>query len=527
MFIMGNVPRLMLFKTARQVAKSTGVAASQILKAFIQPYYNILTVMPLYEQVRKFSSNYVKPFINSSPIKSRLIGDLYNDSVLQRSLGRESNLFYSYSSGDPNRTRGIAASETNFDEIQDLDIDDIPIIESTMGASQYKISRYTGTPKTFDNPIQLYWEDSSQAVWHIECQETGCKYENRSSIDADLLKMIGEETLVCAKCGMPLNSRLGYFVHAFPERRKIFPGYHIPQPILPMHYESPSNWFLLKNFLREKPTYVSYNEVLGESYDVGSKIITAAELKAACTVKTLERPADMPSGQYIMEVLGIDWGGRGKEKTSDTDDFISNTAMALGGMNADGTVDINWLYKVPYTVDLSEEASLAVKVASDAHAEWISLDYGGQGNVQESQIRANGWSPSRIVPFTYSIMTPAKPIVFYSPPTSRGVRSSYTLDKARSILLLCELLKRGIVRLPDKEQLFNDHLRDFLNIYEESIENPGGSPRKLVKRMSRRTDDIVHAINFVVMTLFHSTKRWPQVAEAFVNHPRILVETAK
>jgi hypothetical protein len=148
---------------------------------------------------------------------------------------------------------------------------------------------------------------------------------------------------------------------------------------------------------------------------------------------------------------------------------------------------------------------------------YIGMDYGGQGNVQETLLVSRGWPLERIVPFTYAVMAPTRPIVFYNPPAGRGVRSSYTLDKPRSLLLLCEMIKRGFVKLPSGDRYLNDHLRDFLNIMEESIDNPRGSPRKLVKRMARRTDDVVHAINFLVMSLLHSTQAWPKMAEAFIE----------
>lgn len=515
MFQFQEMPRRLLWMCGRQVSKSTSMAAAQILRAFLQPNYNILTVMPLFEQVRKFSSNYVRPFLMTTPIKSRIIGDLRTDSVLQRAIGTNSNLFYSYSSGDPNRVRGIASDELNVDEAQDMDMEDLPIIESCMGASPFKLVRYTGTPKTFDNTIHQLYEDSSQAHWHIPC---GCGKVNRSHTQGDLLEMLGEHTLVCAKCGEPLNSREGFWVHDYPQRRASFPSYHVPQPILPMHYESPKDWHVILDTRRDKPAYIFYNEVLGESYDIGAKILTEDELRNACTVEPCE-PHLLPRGQYIAVSLGIDWGGRGKEKTSDTDDFISNTAMAVAGMLSDGTIEVKWLHKVPYTVDMSHEAEMAVNVAANTFSDYIAMDYGGQGNVQEAQIRAHGWPADRVVPFTYAVMTPTKPIVFYTPPKHRGVRLSYTLDKPRSILLLCELIKRDVVRLPQSDRYIEDHLRDFLNIYEESIENPSGSPRRLIKRMSRRTDDIVHAVNFAVMSLFHSTQTWPKVTEAFIERP--------
>ena len=121
------------------------------------------------------------------------------------------------------------------------------------------------------------------------------------------------------------------------------------------------------------------------------------------------------------------------------------------------------------------------------------------------------------MPFTYSVMPPTKPIVYYNPPAARGVRSSYTLDKPRSLLLLAELIKRKMVRLPSGDRYLNDHLKEFLNVYEESIENSRGSPTRLVKRLSRRTDDIVHAVNFAVMGLYHASQKWPEVTKAFIT----------
>lgn len=519
MFRMKRSPRRMLWRTARQVAKTTSLAASQLIRAALEPNYNIMTIMPLFEQVRKFSQNVVKPFIINSTIKEIFSDPEGSDSVLQRNMGNGSILYYSYSSGDPNRVRGAALAETSFDEVQDLDLSDLPIIEAGMSASKFKVVRYTGTPKTFDNTIHLLWEDSSQAIWHIPCQETGCKHLNRCcATDGDMMKMLGDTTLICARCGKPVISKLGFYIHGFPERQLTFPGYHVSQPALPMHHANPKDWQLLLDYRREKPSFAFYNEILGEPFDTGSKLITMEELHAAATVTPCE-PSDVPRGRYLGTSLGIDWGGRGKERTSDSVDFISNTALAIAGILPDGSIDILWLHKVPYTIDTADESAIAANAAISAGCQYMGMDYGGQGNVQETLVVSRGWPLDRIVPFTYSVMAPTRPIVFYNPPAGRGVRSSYTLDKPRSILLLCEMIKRGFVRLPKSDKYLNDHLRDFLNIMEESMDNPRGSPRRLVKRMSRRTDDVVHAVNFAVMTLLHSMDAWPKLAEAFIEKP--------
>lgn len=499
---------------------STSIAGMQILRAAAQANYNILTVMPLYEQTRKFSVNYVRPFLVTSPARGLLVGENSVDSVLQRGIGsiaHNSSLFYSYSHGDPSRIRGIQASECNFDETQDLQLDDLPVIEACMSASRYKLTRYTGTPKTFDNTLHKLWEDSSQACWHIPCQETGCKHENRCDVKGDLLKMLGETTLSCAKCGKPVNSRLGYWVHDVPALRMIFPGYHVSQPILPMHYLLPKDWFILKQAQKDKPPYLFYNEYLGESFDSGTKMLTKDELVAAATAECYEPDETYPSGQYVVNMLGVDWGGRGKEKTTDTDDFVSNTALALAGLRPDGVIEINWLHKVAYAMTHDIESEIVANVAARTNSAMVAMDYGGQGNVQEQLLMAKGWPREKVIPFTYNVMQARRPIVFYQPPRHFGVRNSYTLDKPRSLILLVQLIKAGKILLPKGDRYINDHLKDFLNIFEETMDNPRGAPRRLVRRLSRRTDDIVHAINFAVMGIYHLTSAWPQLARAFMD----------
>lgn len=522
MFRFKNVPRKMIWKTARQVSKSTSLAASQLIRAAIVPDYVILTVMPLFEQVRKFSQNVVKPFIYESPIKHIFIDPYGSESVLQRNLPNRSILYYSYSCGDPNRVRGISASEVCFDEVQDLDFADLPIIEACMSASPYKITRYTGTPKTFDNTIQLLWRDSSQGIWHIPCQATGCKHLNRCSTDGDLLHMLGEHTLVCAKCGQPVNSRLGFYVHDYPDRRATFAGYHVSQPILPMHYESPRDWALIKEAERTKPTYVFFNEILGEAYDIGAKLLTEEDIKAAAVAPAVDlsnnRDIDIwLKNNYVMTVVGVDWGGRGKEKAADSEEFVSNTAIAVASIASDASIDIIWLHRIPYTVNAAFESDIVLQTCAAVRPDYVAIDYGGQGSVQEQLLVGKGLPPGRIVPFTYAVMSPNRPIVLYHKPNYDGVRSSYTLDKPRSLLLLCEMIKRKMIRLPKSDLYLQNHLREFLNIYEESIDTPRGSPRRLVKKMARTHDDIVHAINFAVMGLLHATQLWPDIAKMFVQ----------
>jgi hypothetical protein len=517
-----NIPRRQIDKAGRQLSKSTNKAAGGIIRAASHPYYNMLSVTPLFEQIRKFSNNYVRPFLKESIVRARLMDESRDQQVLQRTLGNGSNLFYNYATNSADRIRGTSCDEVAVDELQDFDIDVLPVIQSCLDASPYKLERYSGTPKTFDNPIEVYWEQSSQGIWHIPCEATGCKHVNVCCVDGDILNMIGDNTqrkdgsprtLICAKCGGPLDSRGGYFIHRFPERRLTFSGYHEPQIVFPMHYNSPLSWDKILDTLRNKPKYIFYNEVLGESYDTGQKLMTIKDLTAAATAKYV-RPSQLDKSRYNAVMLGVDWGGKGREKTTDTEDFISNTALALAGINVHGIVDVMWGYATPYIADHFQEASIVKEAAATAGVNYICHDFGGAGNIRESILTHMGWPLSKLCPFTY-MAQPNQDIINFSPSGEAGPRNYWSLDKARSLLMLCELIKCGKVRFAPYEGPMQHLMNDFLSIFEEIRDNPRGRGMNLVHRIPKRHDDFVHAVNYAVMGLYHHTQFWPDMAQSW------------
>jgi hypothetical protein len=79
-----HIPRRRVFKCGRQVAKSSSSAASTVLRGAILPYHDILTITPLCEQIRRYSNNYIRPFIEQSPFKSLVINNQSEQSVSQK-----------------------------------------------------------------------------------------------------------------------------------------------------------------------------------------------------------------------------------------------------------------------------------------------------------------------------------------------------------------------------------------------------------------------------------------------------------
>ena len=111
------VPKQTILKCARQVSKSTSLSSRGVLHSATFPYLRMLFVTPRYEQVRKLSTNYVRPFIHDSLFKPLLIDESCSQAVLQRSFSNQSAMYFSFAFIDVDRIRGIACDMINFDEI--------------------------------------------------------------------------------------------------------------------------------------------------------------------------------------------------------------------------------------------------------------------------------------------------------------------------------------------------------------------------------------------------------------------------
>jgi hypothetical protein len=398
-FFRTRMPRKTLLKTGRQVSKSTSLAARGIVHSNCVPWFSTLYITPLFEMVRRFSQNYVRPFIDTSPARSLFVNSKTIDSVLQKSFANRSQMLFTFACLSADRTRGVSADKNSYDEVQDMDKSFIPIIRETMSGSTYKgIEEFAGTPKSLENCIEGLWRDSSQAEWVIKCLR--CGHWNVPAMTHDLDRMVGplhdsisaaNPGVVCGKCQRPktIFPHLGRWVHARPERRWQFAGYHVPQVIMPMHYGDPEKWstLLQKRAGRgNTPLNVYYNEVQGESYDVGSRIITMTELQRAARLPW-ERLIDQATPhihEYTHRVLAADWGGGGEDE-------VSYTCLAVLGMRPDGSIDVIWGHRSLTPHDHVREARLCIAAIQRFQCHVFAHDYTGAGrSARRSSTRPGG-----------------------------------------------------------------------------------------------------------------------------------------
>lgn len=531
-----------MFKTARQVSKTISIAARGILHANVIPNFTTLYITPLYEMIRRLSTNYVRPFIETSPVRSLFVSTDAINSVLQRSFSNNSKMIFSFAFTDCNRVRGVSAQKVVIDETQDIDKEHLPIIRECMSASPYgDIEEYTGTAKSMENTIEGLWQDSSRAEWIMKCVRCGKWNVPHLADDKHGIEhMIGpyrenisyeNPGVQCAYCKRPRSifPQLGRWYHTRKEKRWEFAGYHIPQIIMPMHYANHEKWSALlgkREGMGNTPKHVFHNEVLGESSDTGSRLVTLTELQRACV---LPWPRDLTIALrewdpniYKVRVLACDWGGGGQ-------DMMSYTVYAVMGMRVDGKIDVIFAYRSLTPHEHEREGKLAIGLASQFKCHFIAHDYTGAGSLRETFIVQAGYPIERIVPVAYVRVGATAKIMQFKPGSKGAPRSHYQVDKTRSLLLTCNQIKSQWIRFFKDDYVHSDDaglIRDFLALVDEKVDSRTGKDVYTIIRDPNLRDDFAQAVNIGACTIWSSCDIWPDVAAvAALQVPQDLLDS--
>lgn len=526
----------------RQCGKSmTGIAVTSITFAHLIPHLRVLTVAPLYEHIRRLSQNYVKPFIETSPIRALMVGPSCTSSILQRDLLNKSILYFSYAFNSVTRCRGISCDAENFDEVDDFNPEFVPIIMQCASSAtrDRRFFRYFGTPKTLDTLLAQSWQNSSQAEWTIRCPS--CGYWNTPALEQDLMAMIGprvpkwrvcEETpgIVCAgkskvdgkQCGTPLNTREGMWVHAFPERRFEHSGYHVPQIVLPQHCEDSSKWQALLNYREgaDNTTPSKFaNEILGVPFDGSSRLITLTDLRKACTLpldvtqiteitKWVEKK--MLDGTYYDCVMGVDWGGGGVKEES-------FTTIAIACLRYDKKVDIVFGYRSLTPHDHEKEIATIISLKRLFRCSRIVHDGNGAGEARETQLAMCGVPTETFVRMFYVALGHGHILKFKPGDMRLGTRSGFNVDKARSLMWLVTFIKQGYVHFFKYDTVPGGKLGlvdDFLSLIEDKQRHDFHSDVYRIIRASnsKQPDDFTAAVNYAVHYFYGSKLReYPKI----------------
>jgi hypothetical protein len=303
--------RILLF-CGRQVEKSTMIGNRAISRSCLLQDHKTLYVSPSSTQTRTFSIDRLKDPIETSPVLKRWTTSMLMQNVFEKQFINRSKITLRYAFLNPDRTRGIPAKDLLLDEVQDIIADHIPVIEQCTSHFQEESSfLYAGTPKGLDNPLEYYRSSmSTQGEWVVPCDRCGTKSTGRHwNILGE--KNIGKKGLICEKCGELINPMHVDAQWAFAVKRpnKEFPfeSYRIPQLMVPW-----VTWDEILLNYRRYPRDKFYNEVLGLSYDSGTRPLTTRQVMECCNPKVTMHPLELERVRKELQgrdiFAGIDWG---------------------------------------------------------------------------------------------------------------------------------------------------------------------------------------------------------------------------
>ena len=410
---------------------------------------------------------------------------------------------------------------------QDIEYEFLDIAAETMSANVFwGFSQYTGTPKTTDTTLALLWGRSSQAEWIIRCNH--CGHMNIPNPEHDLVKMIGKEGPVCAKCGGKIYPRDGGYVHAIPERERTFPGYHISQTIHPLHMINANKWNRLLEKVENYTEQTLYNEVFGWPYDSSTSPLTLGDLERNAhdikceTLDDFQEIAD----DYSYVTVAVDWSGGGM--ISD-----SYTAFAVLGLRR-GTdvIDVIHGERLKKGMSPSDEADVILNWIRGTSADAYAYDNGGAGFVRQEIMNHRGLHELSltIVPINY-VRPHSGDVMMPRTNQRESDLYYYTLDKTRSLAICIGALKVGRVRLPKfSPEDQNAYQRDLLALREDPRKSLSGESVMLIIKKPGVPDDFAHAVNFGCSQIWDHFGAYPKLGSRYdasildydENHNKIL-----
>ena len=474
-----------LLKCGRQVEKSTTLGNRLLCYSAITNNFRSIFVAPSAEQAKVFSTDRIKDVIEASPLLRAYTTTKISQAVFFKKFINFSQIRLRYAYLTADRVRGIPADQICIDELQDILVDNIPVIEQCAFHSKYKLFLYSGTPKSLDNTLEHYWtEFSTQNEWVVPCERHGTP-KDKSSWHWNILgeKQIGKQGLVCDRCGKPIYAShpnaMWAAINPCDEDNKdkvTFEGYRIPQTMV--------QWVDWEDILQAQEQYPRarfMNEKLGLSYDSGVRPLTKGQLKECCKAEIrlgdIEEFKRIAQGRQVY--AGIDWG---------TGERASYTVISFGGYFGTGAFSIFWIHRFTGPdLDPERQLDLISQMLTQLDVQIIGTDYGGGFYQNDQLIRRFG--PRKVMKYQYNPRQKKK--VYWEPNLGR-----FMVHRTEVMSDVFNAMKRNMLALPNWSDFREPHGADILNIFSEYNERLRMDE---YKHAPGKADDSFHSILYCLM----------------------------
>ncbi len=379
------------------------------------------------------------------------------------------------------------------DEIQDFLGSEIPVIMECTSHFPDAMRLMAGTPKSYDNPIETYWQETSQNEWLVPCRSCGkWNFLDETNIGPTEWYMTGRlpPGPICKKCQKPINVRDGRWMTTCSGKQ--IQGYRIPQLMVPWIIGLFDQWVRILWKRDNYPLGQLYNEVLGLSYDSASKPITRDELIELCQSYDLWNPDDITpkmigEAKKFMLTAGVDWGegNDGSEKSpSGKIRNASYTVLTIGAYVNQRQWAVKLVKKYQgRDVDPDFVVKDIARICAAFGVKLIGVDWGHGWGVNNHLVRLFG--ANRVVQFQY--LPKLKQRMKWDP---LGFR--YHLQRNFMMSELFFDMKHNFVQFPRWQQI-EPYAKDILAIYAEYVEF-----RREIKYDHRPTDpdDFFHSMHY-------------------------------
>jgi hypothetical protein len=288
---------------------------------------------------------------------------------------------------------------------------------------------------------------------------------------------------------------------------------HLPQIVSPLHYANKKMWRQLWNRYTSKtyPRFRFYNEICGEPYDVGAKLITETDVRNAAVLeldRRFEQAKDWVNKKVYRGIaVGCDWGGGGRRG-------VSYTVIGAGGLLPTGKIDVFYGYQSSKPHDHQYEANLVLTIARQLSAEVIAHDFLNGGDVREAMIvgpRGVNWPSDRLMPIAYQPPGKGQMVRHHGANAMNG-RHYWMVARSRAILTVLESIKQGWIRFfrwdyrsPDDPGL----LVQLTNVTDDRSVSSLGRQLHVLTKSVDLPDDFLHAVTFLCTALWHRYMCWP------------------
>ena len=484
-----------LLMCGRQTEKSTSLGNTILTYSIIIPFFRSLYVSPSHQQAKVFSRDRIKEPIELSPVLGSFSSQKLLSNVLEKKFINGSQITLRFAFLNADRCRGIFSDYINIDEFQDILLDNIPVIEECASHSNYKMFRYSGTPKSLDGPLEYYWSKySTQNEWAVPCRHHGTPNDS-GSWHWNILgeDNISKEGLVCDKCGELINpadeDAQWAAMNPHPRAEDPFEGFRIPQLMVP--------WVTWKEILHKQRTYSRmkfYNEVLGRSYDSGTRPLTRQDVLDNCwnELSMVHAPeiATRFSGKCPI-FMGIDWGSAEN----------SFTVVSLASYLPIAPERFTFFYVHRFEGSESEprvQLDIIHKLVEKYKVMIIGVDYGGGHWPNDELVRTYGADKVK----RYQWVGNVKKKLSYEPrlgvPRFLAHRTEIMSDYFNAIK------RKDVFLFPRWEEYEEPFASDHLNIYSEFNDR---LRMNVYKHARGCPDDTAHSQIFCFLGSFFFRKR--------------------